>query len=86
MGCAECKLLRLLIREESVKELVGVDLQIGLLEAQKHCLKPLTTDFVFPRKHPLTVRLMQGIYIMLPKVLIELVHMLLVYRTQCCIL
>ena len=60
VGCAECRLLRLLRREGSVRELVGVDVQARLLEAQRASLQPLTSDFVQPRPHPLTVRLMQG--------------------------
>lgn len=60
MGCAECKLLQLLSREECVCELVGVDIQAALLEAQIHRLKPLITDYVVPRKHSLTIQLLQG--------------------------
>ena len=61
MGCAECKLLRLLRREQSVRELVGVDIQASLLEAQRHHLQPLISDFVLPRPTPLSLLLMQGI-------------------------
>lgn len=61
VGCAECKLLQLLIREEGVCELVGLDIQTALLEAQIPRLKPLITDYVLPRKQPLTVHLMQGL-------------------------
>ena len=60
MGCAECRLLQLLSREKSVRELVGVDVQASLLEAHQHRLKPLTTDFILRREQPLTVCLMQG--------------------------
>ena len=60
MGCAECKLLQLLSRAKSVRELVGVDVQASLLEAHQHRLKPLITDFVLRREQPLTVCLMQG--------------------------
>ena len=60
MGCAECKLLRLLVKERSVGELVGVDVQECLLQTHSHQLQPLITDYVLPRESPLTVRLMQG--------------------------
>jgi hypothetical protein len=60
VGCAECKLLQLLSRAKSVRELVGVDVQASLLEAHQHRLKPLITDFVLRREQPLTVCLMQG--------------------------
>ena len=61
VGCGEGKLLRLLRREGSVQELVGVDVQASLLEAQQHSLQPLTTDYLLPREKPLSVRLMQGV-------------------------
>lgn len=61
VGCGEGKLLRLLRREGSVQELVGVDVQASLLETQQHSLQPLTTDYLLPREQPLTVRLMQGV-------------------------
>lgn len=61
VGCAECKLLQLLIREEGVRELVGVDIDTALLESHIPRLKPLTTDYVLPRKQPLTIHLMQGL-------------------------
>lgn len=60
IGCAECKLLRLLRREPGVRELVGVDIQAPLLEAQERSLQPLISDFVLPRPSPLTLRLMHG--------------------------
>ena len=64
VGCAECKLLRLLLRRvDSVQELVGVDIDTSLLEAQSSRLQPLITDYVLPRETPLTIRLMQGILI-----------------------
>ena len=61
MGCAECKLLRLLRREESVEELVGVDLRESVLEAQCGHLQPLAADFILLRKQPLSLCLMQGV-------------------------
>lgn len=60
VGCAECKLLQLLIREEGVCQLVGLDIDAALLEAHMPRLKPLTSDYVLPRKQPLTIHLMQG--------------------------
>lgn len=63
IGCAECKLLRLLSREDYVCELVGVDIQASILEAQYNRLQPLITDYVLPRDKPLTIHLMQGIII-----------------------
>ena len=61
MGCAECKLVKLLRRKESVRELVGVDIQASLLEPQQRNLQPLISDFILPRSSPLTIHLMQGI-------------------------
>ena len=61
MGCAECKLLRLLRRVPCVTELVGVDVQTSLLEAQQHGLQPLISDFVMRRPDPLTIHLMHGL-------------------------
>lgn len=60
MGCGECKLLRLLTKETSVRELVGVDVQEAVLKSNSHRLQPLISDYVLPRQTPLTVRLMQG--------------------------
>ena len=62
VGCAECKLLKLLRREEYIQELVGVDLRESVLEAQCSNLQPLAADFIILRKQPLTLRLMQGVY------------------------
>ena len=61
MGCAESKLLRLLRRVPCVRELVGVDIQTSLLEAQQHGLQPLISDFVMRRPDPLTIHLMHGL-------------------------
>ena len=60
MGCAEGKLLRLLRRLECVRELVGVDIEASLLEAQSTRLQPLISDYVLPRQSPLTISLLQG--------------------------
>jgi len=49
------------VGEGSVQELVGVDVQASLLEAQQHSVQPLTTDYLLPREKPLSVRLMQGV-------------------------
>ena len=43
MGCAECKLLQLLKREEFVEELVGVDISPAL-DLSAYTLRPLITD------------------------------------------
>ena len=60
MGCAECKLLQLLKREEYIEELIGVDISTAL-SLSAPCLRPLVTDYLHPRLRPLTVKLMQGI-------------------------
>lgn len=60
-GCAEAKLMRYLISEEnSIENIVGVDIDGDLLEMNKHRIKPLTSDFLMPRPSPLTVSLYQG--------------------------
>lgn len=59
MGCAECKLLQLLKREEFVEELVGIDISPAL-NLSAYMLRPLITDYLHPRSKPLSVRLMQG--------------------------
>lgn len=60
MGCAECKLLRLLRREDYIEELVGVDINSALLRLNENIVQPLTTDFLHPRPKPFVIRLMQG--------------------------
>ena len=60
MGCAECKLLRRLKREQYVEELVGVDVDSKLLYVNQNIVEPLTTDFLIPRQLPLLVKLMKG--------------------------
>ena len=60
MGCAECKLLRLMRQQVLVEELVGVDIDIQLLRQQENFIQPLTTDYLFPRQRPLHIALMQG--------------------------
>ena len=60
MGCAECKLLRLLKFESCISELIGVDIEEGPLRRNSYHLEPLTTDYIFRRSTPFTVKLMQG--------------------------
>lgn len=60
MGCAECKLLRLLKVEHCIEELIGVDIDRDILERRKRLIEPLTTDFLFKRPRPLHVALFNG--------------------------
>ena len=60
MGCAGCKLLRRLKREQYIEELVGVDIDSLQLYVHQPIVYPLTTDFLNPRQMPLLVKLMQG--------------------------
>ena len=61
MGCAECKLLRLLRRQPCVEELVGVDVDLPLLRQQEYSIRPLTTDYLIRREHPLRITLLHGV-------------------------
>ncbi len=63
MGCAECKLFRMLKREKCIEELVGVDYDGVLLQMHDRVVQPLTTDYLMPRDNPLECTLMQGTYI-----------------------
>lgn len=60
MGCAECKLLTALKKEDYVEELVGVDIDSVILKAKAHTLRPLTYDYLHPRPTPLHIALMHG--------------------------
>ena len=62
MGCAECKLIKTLCKECCIEELVGVDLDEGLLKERQHLIEPLTTDYLYPRPNPLSVKLMKGCF------------------------
>lgn len=62
-GCAEAKLVKVLINQESLtqlEEVVGVDIDRELLESNKFRIRPLTSDYLRPRNHPLKVSLYQG--------------------------
>ncbi|XP_001636362.3 small RNA 2'-O-methyltransferase [Nematostella vectensis] len=60
-GCAEAKMLRSLINSTTnIEELVGVDIDRDLLEDSIFRIRPLTTDYLTPRPHPLAVSLYQG--------------------------
>nr|XP_009857739.1 small RNA 2'-O-methyltransferase-like isoform X2 [Ciona intestinalis] len=59
-GCAECKFINLLRREEYVIEICGVDLDGNLLSESSFKLEPLASDFLYLRHNPLTIRLYQG--------------------------
>ena len=63
VGCAECKLIRLLKMEPYVEELVGVDIDGACLSRRTHVVQPLTTDYLCPRKRPLHMALMEGRYV-----------------------
>ncbi|XP_078382520.1 small RNA 2'-O-methyltransferase-like [Oculina patagonica] len=62
-GCAEAKLIKSLISQETLthlEELVGVDINKELLEENKFRIQPLTSDYLRPRTHPFKVSLYQG--------------------------
>jgi hypothetical protein len=60
-GCAECKFVPMLRRLPRVREVVGVDLNEGLLEFYSRCLEPLFIDYLEPRTTtPLDMHLMAG--------------------------
>ena len=58
-GCAECKLLQLIAREEYVEELCGVDINSTLLEMSTRKIEPLIASYLNPRPQPLTISLFQ---------------------------
>lgn len=60
-GCAECKFLRLLKKEDYIEELVGVDLDSVPLTMNSNLVKPLITDYLHRRTRPLHIALMQGV-------------------------
>lgn len=60
MGCGECKLVALMRRQSHVEELIGVDVDGKLLQAQESFIKPLTADYIQRRERPLQITLMQG--------------------------
>lgn len=61
-GCAECKLLRILKKEEYIEELVGVDVDSVPLMMCAEVVRPLITDYLHPRLRPLTMTLLKGVY------------------------
>lgn len=61
-GCAECKLLRILKKEEYIENLVGVDLDSVPLVMHADMVRPLITDYLHPRPRPLHMALMKGVY------------------------
>ncbi len=63
MGCAECKLLRLLKFEECIDELIGVDLDLDTLQHNRRHFEPLATDYIFRRPRPFRIQLLQGGYL-----------------------
>lgn len=60
LGCAECKLLKLLKKEDYIEELIGVDIDSVPLEMHSNLVEPLITDYLHPRPRPLYAALMQG--------------------------
>ena len=60
MGCAQCKLLRLLKFENCLEELIGVDVDEIALQSNKHRLEPLLADYIFRRPKPFKIQLMKG--------------------------
>ena len=62
-GCAEAKLVKSLISQETLthlEEVVGVDIDGKLLEENKFRIQPLISDYLRPRTHPFKVSLYQG--------------------------
>ena len=62
-GCAEAKLVKVLISQETLShldEVVGVDVDKELLEENKFRIRPLISDYLRPRTHPFKVSLYQG--------------------------
>ncbi|CAH3024563.1 unnamed protein product [Porites evermanni] len=62
-GCAEAKLVKALINQESLthlEEVVGIDINRDLLEENKFRIKPFLGDYLRPRTHPFKVSLYQG--------------------------
>lgn len=61
LGTSECKFLRLLKNLPRAREVVGVDMDLEVLEENQNCMEPLFVDFLHPRKEtPLELFLMQG--------------------------
>ncbi|XP_019640794.1 PREDICTED: small RNA 2'-O-methyltransferase-like [Branchiostoma belcheri] len=59
-GCAEGKLIRFLKPEESLEQLIGIDIEGEILESIQGVIRPLLSDYVQPRQRPFTVGLYQG--------------------------
>jgi len=60
-GCAEGKLLRYLIRNDNTMEqLIGVDIDGELLKENTFRLEPLLCDWLETREAPFTVSMLQG--------------------------
>lgn len=55
-GCAECKFIQLL-RQEDVEEICGIDIDEDVLTRAMRHIEPFVTDYLHPRKTPLSVRL-----------------------------
>lgn len=61
LGTSEGKFLWLLKNLPRAREIVGVDMDLDVLEENKSCMEPLFVDFLHPRKEtPLELFLMQG--------------------------
>ncbi|XP_064650112.1 small RNA 2'-O-methyltransferase-like [Lineus longissimus] len=59
-GTAECKFLQTLKNIECVENIAGVDVNRGGLESRKMVCRPMTADYLQPRKKPLRMRLFFG--------------------------
>ena len=60
MGCNNGRFLGLLRGLPGATYLVGLDLDVGLLEGEARCLRPLPLDWVHRREAPLTMELRAG--------------------------
>ena len=59
-GCAECRAVRLFRDVQSVKRIVGVDIDRQLLVDSLYRIRPLTSEYLFRRVQPLMVEIFHG--------------------------
>ena len=61
IGCAECKFLQMLKTLPRVREVIGLDIDLELLEYYQRRIEPLFIDYLEPRTEtPLSMHLVQG--------------------------
>ena len=59
-GCADLNFFKYLKNTSEIEEILLVDIDRVLLEMCKHKIKPLHADYLFTRKVPLQVKLIEG--------------------------